>query len=34
MTATSTDQTPEQAAYNRELAALLEKAILALPEDY
>jgi RNA polymerase sigma-70 factor, ECF subfamily len=31
---TSTDRTPEQQAYNRELGDVLEKAILALSEDH
>ncbi len=33
-TATSTDRTPEKQAYDRELSQVLEKAILALSEDY
>jgi RNA polymerase sigma-70 factor, ECF subfamily len=33
-TATSTDRTPERQAYDRELSQVLEKAILALSEDY
>lgn len=32
--ATSADRTPEQQAYDRELSQALEKAILALSEDY
>ena len=33
-TPTSTDRNPEQVAYDRELSQVLEKAILALSEDY
>ncbi len=33
-TATSTDRTPEQVTYDRELNTVLEKAVLALSEDY
>lgn len=32
--AISTDRTPEQQAYDRELGNVLEKAVLTLPEDY
>lgn len=32
--ATSTDRTPEQQAYDREVGGVLEKAILSLSEDY
>ena len=33
-TAISTDRTPEEQAYDRELSQILERAILALSEDY
>jgi RNA polymerase sigma-70 factor (ECF subfamily) len=34
ITATSSDRTPEQQAYDREVGSVLEKAVLALSEEY
>ena len=31
---TSSDRTPEQASYDRELSSVIERAVLSLPDEY